>query len=229
MRKLILIALSLAWALPSSSHSEVDARNRVALEAEANREIANDWTTAHVSVVAEGKDPTAISSMVNRQMASAVSTAKHAEGVQAESGAYVTQPIYDDGRVVRWRASQVLRLESGDVDRLAKLIGELQGDSVLLTGIEFSVRPETRSAVAEELVTEALASFRSRATLIAQGMGEKSWSLISLSVGEARGQPRMMHMRAESKVMSMSDSMPPVFEAGSSQIRVHVSGNVELD
>ena len=97
----------------------------------------------------------------------------------------MTHPVYDDGRIVRWRAQQELRLESGNVDRLARLIGDLQSDAVLLSSIDFSVRRETREALEDELIEEALAAFRARAGLVAKGMGSKSWSLVELSVGAA--------------------------------------------
>jgi len=116
MRHLIFIGFLILWATPGWSHQEVDARNRVTLQVEANREIPNDWATARLSVVAEGKDPADVAESVNRQMALALKTARATPGVEVASGAYVTQPVYDDGRVVRWRASQILRIESGDVD-----------------------------------------------------------------------------------------------------------------
>jgi len=231
MRRIPLIATLLLIALPSWAHSEIDARNRASFQVEALREIANDWATARLSVVAEGKDPAAVADSVNRRMASALTVAKRVKGVEPRSGAYVTQPIYNDGRVVRWRARQELRVESGDVDRLAALIGDLQGESVLLSSIDFSVKRETRTRLEDELIEEALAAFRTRAARIAKGMGAKDWSLVSLSVGHSGGQPRMVHMRAESDMMSasMSKAAAPVFEAGTSEVRIQVSGNVELD
>lgn len=229
MRLLVLIGLIFAWSQPGAADSEEATRNRVSFQVDAMREIANDWTTARLSVVAEGKDPAEVASAVNRQMASALGTAKSTKGVDVESGAYVTQPVYDAGRVVRWRARQELRIESGNVDRLAKLIGKLQSESVLLSNIDFSVKPETRAALEDELIAEALEAFRSRATLIAKGLGEKSWALISLSVGHSGGQPRMVHMRADSNMMSMSKAAPPALEAGTSEIRVSINGEVELD
>jgi predicted secreted protein len=226
MRQSIFIALMLSWALPAWADSD-DARNRVSFQVEASREVANDWATARLSVVAEGQDAAAVAKSVNQQMASALAIAKRSKGVEVESGAYVTTPVYDDGRVVRWRARQEIRAESGDVDRLAKLIGRLQGDSVHLAGIQFSVKAATRSAYEDELIEEALGAFRSRAMRIAKGLNEDSWSLISLSVGQRGGPPHVMQMRAESK--TMSGSAPPVFEAGSSEIRVQVNGTIELD
>lgn len=229
MRKWIPIGLALLGAGPAASHPEVDARNRVSFQVEAMREVSNDWATARLSVVAEGKEPSAVADSVNKQMAQALTTSKRTKGVKVESGAYVTQPVYENGRVVRWRARQELRVESGNVDRLSKLIGTLQGESVQLSSIDFSVKRETRTALEDELIEEALTAFRSRAARIAQGMGAADWSLVSLSIGHSGGQPRMMHRGAESDMMSMSKTAAPVFEAGTSELRIQVNGNVELE
>ena len=217
-------------AITAAGETHEKTRNRAAFQVEAMREIANDWVTARMSVVSEGKDPAAVATAVNKAMAKATKTAKRTPEVVAESAAYVTQPVYDDGKVVRWRARQELRLESGNVDRLAKLIAELQGNSVQLSSIDFSVRYETRKKLEDELIREALGHFRSRATLVASGMGSKNWSLIELSVGNSNGQPRrvMMEQRSSS-MLSSSKTATPAFEAGTSELRVQVSGTVELD
>jgi len=229
MRGIAFVLLLLGIAGPSWSHEELDARNRVSLRVEARREIPNDWATARVSVVAEGKEPAGVAEAVNARMKKALATAKRTKGVEIESGAYVSQPVYDDGRIVRWRARQELRLESGDVGKLSALVGALQTDSVLLSGIDFSLRGETRSAIEDELIAEALAAFRARATRIAKGMGAKDWSLVSLSIGGSGGSPRMVHMRANAEMMSVSKATAPVFEAGTSELEMQAEGTVELD
>lgn len=225
----LALALILTWALPAWSHDEVDARNRASFQVEAMREVANDWATARFSVVAEGKDPASVASSVNSRMTDALSAAKRVEGFVVSSAAYVTQPVYDDGRIVRWRARQELRVESGDVDRLAKLIGTLQQDSVLLSSIQFSLKRETRTALEDELIDEALVAFRTRAKRIAAGMGAKDWSLVTLSIGDSGGTPRMVTMRANSDTMSMTKSAPPSFEAGTSEVKVRIDGRIEID
>ena len=225
-----LLVLSLPTAPPAWSEPESAPRNRASFQVEAVREIANDWTTARLSVIAEGKEPAAIANEVNTAMGKAMAKAKRAKGIDVRSGAYVTQPIYDSGRVVRWQASQELRLEAENVDRLAKLIGELQSDSVLLSGIEFSVRRKTRKALEDELIAEALAAFRQRAELIAKSMQAKEWSLIDVSVGSTDGSPHqvMLHQR-DSFRKSSAEAVAPNFEAGTSELRVQASGVIELD
>ena len=149
--------------------------------------------------------------------------------MEVRSGSYSTHPIYDDGRVVRWRASQDLILESGDVDRLSGLIGELQSASVLLSGIQFGVKRETRAALEDELISEALKRFRTRADLVARGLGSDEWSLIDVSVGTSNSAPPRRHME-RARMQSFSDAAPaPALEAGTSEVRVQASGTIELD
>lgn len=229
MRALSIMLLLLGTASPSWSHEEVDARNRVSLRVEARREVPNDWATARLSVVAEGKEPAAVADAVNTRMDKALTAARRVKGVDVESGSYVSQPVYDDARIVRWRARQELRLESSDVGKLSKLIGSLQTESVLLSGIDFSVRAETRTEIEDELIAEALAAFRARAKRIAKAMGATDWSLVSLSVGGSGGSPRMVRMRADMETTSRSKGAPPVFEAGTSEMRMQAEGTVELD
>ncbi len=226
---LLLAQTSPAMAGHGKHGEHGKARNRASFQVEAVREIANDWATARLSVVAEGKEAAAVAASVNKAMGKALTRAKQARGVEVRSGSYTTRPVYDDGQVVRWRASQDLRLESGDVDQLSKLIGEIQGESVLLSGIDFGVRRETRKSLEDELISEALAAFRARADLVAKGMGSKAWSLIDVSVGTTNSAPpRIRHEQA--RMQSFGSSVaPPRFEAGTSEIRVQASGVVELD
>ncbi len=222
----LLLVVGPAWADPHTN----DARNRASFQVESFREIANDWVTARLAVSAEGKDPAAVAAEVNEKMAAATARAKKHDHVELRSGSYVTHPVYENNRIVRWRARQELRLESGEIDKLSKLIGRLQADSVLLNGIDFSVRRETRKALEDELILEALAKFRRRADLVTRGMGEKSWSLIDVSVGASGGAPhRVMMQMDESRSMARAQAAPPSFESGTSDLRVHVSGVIELD
>ena len=203
-------------------------RNRATFQVEAVREVANDWATARMTVQAEGKQAAAVAAEVNASMKAALERAERAAGIEVRTGGYSTQPVYDDGRVVRWRASQTLLLESGDSDALSTLVGLLQSDAVLLSGIEFSVRRETRQEIEDALIQEALARFRARAKLVAEGLGAKDWSVAEVNVGASGTTPPPVY-RAERAMAYSSAAPPPSFAAGTSEIRVSASGTVRLD
>lgn len=205
-----------------------DPRNRASFQVVVTREVANDWATARLAAVAEGQDPARVAAEVNARIEQALGRIGREKGVEVESGAYSTHPIYDANRIVRWQARQEVRLESADMGRLAKLIGSLQEQQLLLSGIGFSVKRETREALESELTLEALRKFRARADLVTKGMGSAGWSLVALTVGQGGAQPPFYAMRAESD-MAMKSAAAPSFEAGKSDLSVTVDGTIELD
>ncbi len=207
-----------------SGHHGADHEPRASFQVEAVREVANDWATARMTVQAEGKQAAEVAAEVNRAMKQAMERAKRASGVEVRSGGYSTSPVYDDGQVVRWRARQVLVLESGDPDGLSRLIGELQSESLLLSGIDFSVRRETRQALEDELIGEALSRFRRRAKLVAEGLGAEQWSVDEVEVGTTS--PPVFQRE---RVMAFKSATAPSFSPGTSEIRVTASGTVRLD
>ena len=215
-------------ALPATADPAADPRNRASFQVVVTREVENDWATARLTATAEGKDPALVAAEVNKRMERALARTKQVKGIEVESGGYMTQPVYDASRIVRWQAWQEMRLESADVDRLSKLIGALQEDQLMLSGIEFSVKRETREALQDELTLEALRKFRARADLIAKGLAGKGWSMVAVSVGQGGAQPRVYAMRAEAD-MSMKSAAAPSFEAGKSDLQVTVDGTIELD
>lgn len=231
---LLVGTTALAWAgllasAPTAGADPLsDPRNRASFQVVVTREVENDWATARLSAMAEGQDPTRVAAEVNAKMTRALARAKQEKGIEIESGGYMTQPVYDANRIVRWQAWQEIRLESADVDRLSKLIGALQEEQLLLSGIEFSVKRETREKLQDELTLEALGRFRARADLVSKGMGRAGWSLISLAVGQGGGHPHVYAMRAEAD-MAMKSAAAPAFEAGKSELSITVDGTVELD
>ena len=221
--------LLLALTSPAAADPAADPRSRASFQVVVTREIENDWATARLSAMAEGQDPARVATEVNERTASALATAKKEKGIEVESGGYVTQPVYDASRIVRWQAWQEIRLESADVDRLSKLIGQLQESGLQLSGIEFSVKRETREALQNELTLEALRAFRARADLITKGMASAGWSLVAMSVGQQGGaQPHYYAMRAEAD-MAMKSAAAPAFESGKSELQITVDGSIELD
>lgn len=229
----VAFVVSLAFVLAASAASAQtlpQPRNQVSFGVAAEREVANDWTTGVIGATVSGSDPAELADRVNRQMSAALAVAKQAKGVKATSGAYNTYPEYGDGnRIVRWQASQDLILESKDVDAVAKLLGKLQGQGLLLRNISFSVSRETQRALEDELIGEAVAAFRARAALVAKSFGKASYSLISVNVGGGGFQPPMPMVRGKIEMMAADAAAAPSFEGGTSRVRMDVNGTIELE
>jgi predicted secreted protein len=221
-----LVPLALCTATAASAQMLPQPRNQVTFSVAAEREVANDWTTGTIGTTASGSDPAELAARVNKQMTEALAIAKQAKGIKVTSGAYNTYPEYGDGnRIVRWQASQDLILESADTGAVAKLVGKLQEKGLLLRGIGFSVSRETQRKLEDELVGEAIAAFRTRASLVAKSFGKSSYGLISVNVGGGGYPPPMPMMRADLAMTAKAEGAPaPSFEGGTSRVRMDVSG-----
>jgi len=223
----LVVALGiLGLAAGAVADEAADAMNRVSFQVERSRDVANDWIQAVMGVTDEDTDSARLADRINRAMSKALAVAQAAPGVRVKSGGYSTYPISEDGKLRRWRASQDLVIESGEVDAVTDLVGKLQAD-LLLRSIDFSISPERRHEVEDELIAEALAAFQARAEIVRKSLGARDTELVQASIStQAASPPRPMMM--EARAMSSAKVAPPALEGGTSQISVYVSGTVEL-
>lgn len=225
---LALAALLVACASPLSAAAEEngEADQRVRFQVESAREVANDWIEAVVGVSAEDVDPAALADTVNRTMAWALEQARGEERVQAKSAGYHTHPVYEEGKLRRWRASQDLVLESGDTGAVTDLVGVLQS-RLQLRSFQFRVSHETRARVEEALVSEALAAFQERAELVRKSLGAKGFAIHEIDIDTGGQQPPVL--RVQHEAMAASASRPPAVEGGSTRLTVTARGSIVLE
>jgi predicted secreted protein len=226
---LALVPLLAAQTAPAAE-KEPTPRDQVSFHLAATREVPNDWVVATLGVEEESADAAALASRVNRRMADALALAKGDQRLSVSSGAYTTHPVYDKSRIVRWRASQDMVVEGADVGAITEIAGKLQAQGLLLRSVAFSVAPETKKRIEEELIVEALGEFRGRAGLIARGLGRRGWNLLSVEIGESGLPPPVPIYRAQTLAMEAFDKgAPPAFESGRSTLRVDLNATVELE
>jgi predicted secreted protein len=226
-------ALALAFAsLPSFAQGAVEPPryNQVDLQAEVSREVPNDLMIA--SLAAEVADASAAraADQANRIAAEALKVAAEFRSVQTRSGLSQTLPVYDrQGKLTGWRARSEIRLETRDVPAGAALIGRLQA-TMQLRSVVFTVSPELRRQVENELMTDAVAAFRARAEIAARAIGGRSYRIRRVAINTGGFVPGPRAMAAARPAAAAADEVaPPAFEAGSSTVQVSANGSVEVE
>jgi predicted secreted protein len=203
--------------------------NQVDLQAEVTREVQNDLMTA--TLVAEANDPSAaqVATQLNRLTADALKIAAEFKTIKTRSGFTNTFPVYDRaGKLTGWRGRSEIRLESKDVGAMSTLIGRLQS-TMQLGGVQFTVSPEVRRQVQNELLTEAVAAFRDRADIATRALGGRSYKIRRVSLNTGGFVPGPRPMMAERAVGASSAVPPPSFESGTSMVQVTANGTVEVE
>jgi predicted secreted protein len=201
-----------------------EAGRRVSFQVEAAREVESDWFRARVGVTVEDADAGRAAEQVNQAMQWALAQAKRVEAVRARSGGYATQPVYQEGRIRRWRASHELEIESGDAEALSTLLGTLQ-QKLALRSFEVSVSEARRQEVEEELVREALAAFRKRAAVVQESLGAGGYAIDTLAIA-TQGRAPIPVMRASALKRAPTQ---PALEGGTTRIAVSVQATIALE
>jgi predicted secreted protein len=197
-------------------------KSTVGLQAQADREVANDQVVAIVASDEGGRDPAAIAAVVNKRMTAALAVARDYPAVRTRSAGYQTSPVYKDGRIESWRVSQQLRLESRDFAAMAELIGKLQRE-LLVRSLSVGLSTESRRAAEDALVGEAVAAFHARAALVRAALKAPGYRIKHIDVG-ASGAPIRPLAQEGLRAMAAAPSVEP----GTTLVAVSVSGTIEL-
>lgn len=201
---------------------------RVDFQTEVDREIPNDLLLATLSIELNNKSPATLARDLTTAVNAALAQARPYTAVKISSGNQQSWPVYNDkNKLDGWRGRAELRVESRDFKAAGELISLLQ-DKLQLNNLNFVVAPETRRQQENQLTTEAIAAFRTRAESISGAWNAKSYKLVqmNLGMGNPPPQPMMMMMRA---AKMENDSAPAAdYAGGQTRLVVQVSGTIEL-
>lgn len=226
--KWLSLAASLLLAGAAFAADPVPRYNTVELQAEAQRELANDTVTASLYVELNDANPAALAAAVNKAANEALRVAREYPGVRVRSGNNQTYPVYAKGNVLQgWRARAEIRLESKDFQAASQLIGKLQA-GMQLGNTAFSVSPEARRQAENELIAEAIAAFKARADIVRGALGGRSYKIQHLNVNTGYSAPPPRFAVARAMAAAAPEVAAPALEAGVSMVTVTVSGAIEV-
>ena len=201
--------------------------NTVTLQADAQREMQNDLLNATLFVEVNDATPAGVANAVNKSVNEALRVAKEHKAVRVRSGNNQTYPVYSKANQLQgWRGRGEIRLESRDFEAASALIGKLQS-GMQLGGIQFTVAPESRRAVENELITEAIAAFKARAEIAKAALGGRGYKLQNLNVSSGRSLPPQPYM-AMARAQAAPEVTAPNLEVGLSMITVNANGSIEI-
>ena len=226
----ICLALSASLlALAAAAQENPPVYDRVDLNVSAEREVENDVMVAVVYAEVEANTQARAADDVNQAIRFAADRARATAGIEQQTLRYTTRPVYaNDRRIIGWIARQSLRLESMDAQALSTLLGELQ-TRVAIESMGSSLSKAARDAVEDEVIAEAIARFRRRASQIAAEFDRESYRLVQLNVGSYAAFPEQAQMRALFSASVADAQAAPTIEAGVQTVSVQVSGTIELD
>lgn len=198
--------------------------NQVRLQAEQGEPVSNDTMQVTLATFAESRDPADVATAINRDMDWALQIARAVDGVDVSTAGYQTYPVHKDNVIKSWRGQQDLILEGRDHKAIGQLVAVLQ-EKLQVKSMQFTVSDERRRAAENRLIARALEAFRERAGIVGANLEAKGYRIVELNINTSSQRPPAPY---QARMAAMEATAPVVTEAGDSDIRVTISGTVEL-
>lgn len=226
MAGLPLIAAGAAAA--QEFHHEPPPKDVLRLDASVSSQVVPDLALVTMAVERSGTDVSAITADAMNVLNAAVKDAKAASGVSVSTGAFSTQPRYDNrGQRSGWTVRGELTIRGKDHGAIGKLAAQLS-QNLQIAGMGFDISPELKAAEEEKLIERGLAAFQARAKTAAKALGFAGYTIRDVSLGTLAGAPRPpMPMMTARAAASAADAALPV-EAGPTTLSLSVNGSVQL-
>jgi uncharacterized protein len=225
MRFLLLVA-ALFVALASQGAAADDATTEIHLTQEATRQVPPDRLRASLRVEAKGADPRQVQADVNRRMKAALAKAKSHADVTAETGGYSVNRDFSQKDKVVWQGDQTIDLTSPNFDALLSLVGELQGDGLLIGELHFFLARDTLQNAQSALTSAALDELKTRADEVAHDLGLRVDHIEDLTVGNATASTNPVPLMRFAA--AAAPAPPPVAQAGDATVSLTVQADVIL-
>ena len=230
MRTVLSLALAALLSVPALAADGVAPGETVArLSDSAQRIAVQDRLRATLRVEVGDPDPRQAQGEVNRRMAAAVVKAKDAAGVTVETGRYYVYEERQPNRPRRWVGTQTLTLIAMDATPVLALVGQLQADGLLISGLAYELSPDLRRRIERELIPDAVGRVREKVNALAQAMDFKTVRYIEIKLrdgGSGAQVMRAMPMMAQASAERAAP--PPTAEPGEVTVSVHIEADVAL-
>jgi predicted secreted protein len=202
--------------------------NRVNFTATAETEAENDVLMATLFSEERGKNTAELAEKVNQAISQGLDHAKNYTDVESRSLNYTTNPHYDDGNIVGWRVRQEIQLKSQNSNQLSELLGKLQ-ETLNVQSIQYTLSPEQRKTIEDQLTLEALDNFKKKANMITRGMGKNNYKMINMHISNSSANIQPPYMaRAEMSYAASSTRTQPTLQAGKQKLIINIQAEIEL-
>lgn len=186
------------------------------LSASASVAVTADRLSATLRAEARGAAAAAAQATVNGLIHAAIVQAAAVSGLRVVTGGYnVWHLAPPDGR---WEASQSLTISGGDAPALLALVGRLQGQGLVVGGLDWGLSRHVAAAAQEKAQALAITRLRADAKRAARLLGLRFDHFREVTLGEAGPPPPRPMM-----MMAARGAVPPSALAGPQRVRASVS------
>lgn len=194
--------------------------------------VANDTMNVVLAITETAKNRQIASNTVTHRLNRVLAKIKTNKALHSETRNRHVYPEYDDNnRIIGWKDTAEISINSTDFSALSTLIAEVQNDA-MIRHFYYSVSPDKYAAAIEQASEQALKAFQNRAQTVSHTLGFHDYKLVNLNLNNSFEQnsedipvaaAAPMMMRQSSRGHAVMSNNP-----GTQEIRQTVNGSIEM-
>ena len=207
----------------------------LSLTASASVEVTKDVLSVTLGTTREGPDSAGVQSALKQALDTALAEARKAAKpgqVEVSTGNFSLYPRYANatsaGRapaITGWQGSAELVVEGRDMAAIGQLTGRIT--TMTIGRVAYRLSRDASQRVEADIVAEAIAAFRSKATSYAKLFGYGSYAVREVSVGTSEPPPGPAPMmRMQAAAASPADALS--VEPGKALVTATVNGTIQM-
>ncbi|PID51302.1 MAG: hypothetical protein CR960_01520 [Pasteurellales bacterium] len=198
---------------------------------EVRRTIDKDLMLASVYSRKTGKSLTELREFVSKNLNEVLELAKQYPTIEVEATGIQNYPHYKKDKVKGWEAQGNIEFKSKDFKAMEKLLASL-GENIALNSVYFTVSPEKRAILEDELTIEMVEKLKHKAEIIKKTLNANEYILDNVKLGNFNDRtyyrPYMEQMTYNSAKAPLQEEIKIPLEAGQETIVSQVSGTVRF-
>lgn len=231
----LMLASALCHSAAYAQAAPPPALNNVLkLSAKASTDVPQDLLSITLGTNKQGANAAVVQSQLRQALDAALQEARKAARpglLEVRTGAFVVEPRYapnayrSDETITGWQGRAELVAEGSDTAAISQLAGRLT--TLTVAQVTFGLSRQARDKAQAEVAAQAIGRFKAQADAYAKQFGFDSYSLREVEVsGGDEGVWRQPYPMVAAARAAGSEAQP--VEAGKEQVRVTVSGSVQL-
>ena len=228
----VLVVASLA----NVAHAETAPPQGVlGLSANASVEVAKDLIAVAFSTTREGTDANTVQAQLKQALDAALAEARKAARpgqVDVQTSNFSLYPRYANATgasrapaITGWQGSAEVIVEGRDMAAIGQLTGRIA--TMTIARVAYRLSREASQRVEADLVAEAIAAFRDKATSYAKLFGYGGYAVREVSVATSEPQPGPVPMmRMQAAAASPADALS--VEPGRAVVTATVNGTIQM-
>lgn len=204
------------------------------LAANASVEVAKDLLAVTFSTSREGSDANTVQAQLKQALDAALAEAKKAARpgqVDVQTGNFSLYPRYanatSSGRatITGWQGSAEVIVEGRDMAAIGQLTGRIT--TMTIARVSFRLSREASQRVEADVVAEAIAAFRAKATSYAKLFGYGGYAVREVTIATSDSQPGPIPvMRMQTAPASTADALS--VEPGKALVTATANGTIQM-